>query len=77
MVSKVFESIRVLFVEAWGSEREVAWRMQWRGSQLYLFNRYTLTKVLSAEDAERFLAGVEFPHGGYRKIRYLGRQTEG
>lgn len=73
--SGIFETIRVLFSEL-GREREVEWRMRWRGHQLYLYNRRTMTKVLSAAEADRFLAGEEFQHGGYRKIKFLGRVAE-
>lgn len=77
MASSIFENIRVLFKETWGNEREVLWRMQWRGTQLYLYNRRTLTKVLSSEQADQFFAGAEFPHGGRRTVKFLGRVAEG
>jgi hypothetical protein len=67
------EPIRVLFLEAFGLEREVLWIMQRRGLELYLYNRHTLTKRLSPGDAERFLAGEEFPHGTGRRVKFLGR----
>lgn len=77
MTPKNLEKIRVLFTEAWGSKREVIWQMQWRGSQLYLFNKRTMTKILDAGTAKVFLDGLtDLPHGAGRRVKFIGRVAE-
>ena len=70
---KNLEPIRVLFIESWDSTREVRWYMQVRGRELFVYNKRILVKRLNSDDAVRFFAGVEFPHGGGRRVRFLGR----
>ncbi len=70
------ELIRVLYVEP-RSMREVVWSMEWRGQELYLFNkRGSLTKRIPSESTQLFLDGLPFDHGVGRKIRYLGLLSE-
>ncbi len=70
------ELIRVLYVEH-RSTREVLWSMEWRGQELYLFNkRGSFTKRVPRESTQLFLDGICLDHGVGRKIQYLGRVAE-
>lgn len=51
--------------------------MEWRGKELYLFNKHgALTKRIPSESTRLFLEGARFDHGVGRTIRFLGRVSE-